>query len=200
MKKVLISERVLQELSIKQNIKAAPSKVSTVYVGDKWVKKIKNKYDKTGKEYSKSEMQQFEIMEKHPDIFPITKIKEIKDKNGILQPIVLQKKVDITKQQGIYYSIQENMGELMYFREILEQIANRGVNEHMKKLIPIIESRLNGYLLKYFNQYIELATKLYNIRETEHLEYSADLHSGNFGLDGENIKVVDFLSPFLKTP
>lgn len=186
------------ELLTKANPTAAPSKVSTVYLGNKWVKKVKNKYGKTGENYSKEEMMQFKIMQENPDVFPITKIKQVRNKNNELEPLILQQKIDVTKQQGIYISIQENMGNLMHLREILETIANLGINDHMRKIINLIQGRLPERLLNYFNQYVNLSEKLFEIRKKYHLEYSADLHSQNFGLDGEKIKVVDFLSPFLK--
>lgn len=196
--KITISEQILTELLTKANPTAAPSKVSTVYIGDKWVKKVKNKYEKTGKKYSKEEMLQFQIMQENPDIFPITKIKQIRNQNNELEPLILQQKINVSKQQGIYFSIQENMGEFMYFRQILETIANEGMNEYMKSLIANIMGRLSERLANYFKQYILLSQRLYEIRKKYDLKYSADLHSANFGLDGEKIKVVDFLSPFLK--
>ena len=194
-KHIIISETFLNELSIKKNPMASPSAVSTVYLGDKWVKKFKNKNIKTGRSYSKEELLQYKIMEENPDVFPITKVKQ--SKTG--ETIILQKKVNIERQQGIYIAIAEKL-QGFNFKDFLEKIANRGMSNDPLYLQFIKETgeNLGERLCLYFEQYIYLAVRLHELRQKYKIEYSADLHSQNFGLDGEKIKIIDFLSPYLK--
>lgn len=72
-KKIIISEKILQEIQTKQNELGHDSASSSVYLGKNWVKKYSNQGA-----YPEIEIFQYQLMQNNSDIFPETKVKKIK--------------------------------------------------------------------------------------------------------------------------
>lgn len=196
---IIISETILNELLTRKNRLSADSSVSKVYYGNNWVKKIKNPATNTGSTYSKEELLQYTIMQDNQNsgIFPPTIVKQTKDKNGALHPLILQRKVDVDSQISIYHKIIINI-QPINFRQTIEVIGDRGISSSMKEDIREIHETLSEGLSKYFDEYIDIVSKLHQIRKKYHLEYRSDLNSGNFGFYNGKLVIIDFLSPYLK--
>jgi hypothetical protein len=194
-------EGMLTELLTKKNVAVTNSKVSKVYMGGNWVKKIKNPNTNTGENYSKEELLQYQIMvdNQSSGIFPPTIIRILKDRGGNRRPVILQKKVNVDSQALIYHKILRNI-EPIQFRTILEVIAMRGVSNSMQDELEEVHEILTPELSKYFDEYVNVSKKLYEIRKKYHLEYGVDLHSTNYGFYNGKIVIIDFSSPFLKMP
>lgn len=190
---------LISELSTHLNVSLTNSAVSKVFLGDKWVKKIKNTNKKTGERYSKEELLQYQIMADNQSlgIFPPTFVRMNKDRGGYLRPVIVQKKVDVDSQTSIYHNILKNI-EPIQFRTLIESIALLGITNSVKEELEEIHDILNPQLSKYFSRYVEISEKLHLIRKKYHFEFSVDLHSGNYGIYNGDIVVIDFSSPFLK--
>lgn len=190
-KKIIISETFLNELLTKQNDIVDDSGSSTVYLGDKWVKKTSN-----DGHYSKAEIAQYSAMalEKNADVFPKTIIKRLQNDEFV----ILQKKVDIQSAKLIYgkiFNLYESYGNLS-FRRMLESIADFGLDGEIEKIISANKKRFDLNNLQWFFQFIDLAKRLNQIISSDPIlkKFSADLHLNNFGLENNRLKIIDFIA------
>lgn len=193
-------EGLVTELMTKKNFELKDSAVSKIYVGQNWVKKVKNRATRTGSTFSKEELLQYRIMQENQSagIFPPTLVKSFTNKEGLQEPVILQKRVDVHAQVTVYHRIMENIKPIN-FKMLIEVIAECGISASMREEIKEAQEMLNKELGEYFNRYVELANKLNPIRKQYGLQYRVDFNSGNFGfLDGK-IVIIDFSNPYLKT-
>lgn len=198
--------------------------MSKVYLSDKYVKKIAKKG-----EYPYREILQYKVMEKHPDIFPKTVVRELKNE----KIVIVQEKLDTGGIKNIFDSVEKSIkkavgqldavGELdasyldfvdesilghRYLRLTIQALASynmsKDVEKNLEKIINKIDKNGDEIELHYFQQFLEIARELYKIKNKVPDLNRFDSHYGNFGVDGNgNIKVFDFASPFstaLKTP
>lgn len=202
--KVKISQSIFEALRNKNtNDYDDSSAFSIVYIGNKVVKKIPN----DGK-YSFEELLQYDVMSQNPDIFPKTTIKKLK--NG--STVVIQEKLNTALGKKIYEEIQVEIesvvaslngvippsvdDELFDFRKFLEDVAMFGISQEAKKYFPTILKQIDKTTKtakKYFYRFYEIANEIHKLKLKFPRLRDADLHSGNFGVDGQGIlKIFDF--------
>lgn len=175
--KVIISKNILTELKIYPNQNITKGSFSDVYVGNKWVKKISRK--KNG--YSQEELDVFELMEIYPNFFAETKI--------INKKLVIQKKLDTKKIESFFSDLQITI----QFIDFLEKIFEKGFWENKEQhdfFLKLIEPELKTMFNKFVQFAIEFNQKLYR-RFKSISSYHPDINSGNWGMDGDNLKLLD---------
>lgn len=193
---VIISENLLQELNVRVNDGGHCSANSKVFLGDKWVKKIP-----ISGQYSNKELTQYEIMAKHSDIFPKTKILKYPG----CRTLILQQKLNVAAQEEIYEQVEKKFAYKLVdltFRTLLERIAQSGLTLEYKSKVDTIfkdmkDKNVSPNIINRFSEYVFLANNLYHLTKQykQFLPYQMDLHDRNMGLDenGE-IKIFDFIS------
>lgn len=170
--KVIISDNIFYDNKSGQN--------QNVQIGTEFV--IKKPANPTGK-YTKSEMMDYEIMQKYPQLFAkIISLENTSVKQEVLDAEKFEKDlydcVESFKEIGFEFGSENNK----YYQalEIIFSIKNK--EPDIKKFAV----QLPKQQFYFFKQLYELITKIINIYE------SADLHPNQFGYDKNNkIKCFD---------
>lgn len=186
--KIKLCETILKELSTRKNDAAYNGGSATVYLGDKWVKKIA-----VLGEFSEANIFQYELMSKNPEIFPTTKIKKFE--KGV---VILQKRVDTNSAEKIYYEIQKHLDLFEYysFREFLEGIVKEGFIEEYKYIYTQNWKHFRRIEIgSRFKEIVTLCVKLHDLLKKNPFTgfHRIDLHDENFGVEDGKLKIIDFM-------
>lgn len=175
--KIIVSENIITELKTYPNQNITRGSFSNVYVGNKWVKKISRKPNG----YSQEELDVFELMENYPNFFAETKV--------INKKLVIQKKID-TKTIQSFFSDFPKTSELIDF---LDRTFEKGFWENKVEhdfFLKTIDSKFKEIFDKFVLFAIDFNKTLYR-RFKNISRYEPDINLGNWGMDGDNLKLLD---------
>ena len=192
--KFIISESQLNEIKTRPNkTNMNNSGTSTVYLGSNIVKKVAK-----DSQYSDTDLYVFGLMNKYPEIFPKTVVKNTR--NGV---VVVQEKLNTKQAEEDYNEISQNFYVSVgnNFRAYLELIARFGWHEQSNDY-KLCKSSWNTDLFSMFNSFVQIAIKLntfYHYESDKFIKLDFDLHDENFGYDSNGgLLCLDFITQSTK--